>query len=188
MFKNAADDERVKQRPTVRPPEVFAPVHEKYRVYTSRNQVRHANDDTDKNLRAPFRDINRLPSGRGWPNHLFCSTSNVERSERLQSAAFPLQPKWCRLTQGGIIARFLAAQKHRSPTDPDEKYRKASPFITALKYFISLTCSKVGVCSVPNTLRISSRNRRKTWGLSASIATAKVRVDAVYNALLVTDR
>ena len=38
------------------------------------------------------------------------------------------------------------------------------PLITALKYFISLTRLMVGVRSVPNTQRISSRDRCKTWG------------------------
>lgn len=89
-----------------------------------------------------------------------------------------------RLTLGGTVARFLVDQERWSLTYAHNKLGGISPFITALRYFISFTCSKVGVCSGPSTLRISSRNRRKTWGLSASIATANVRVDAICDALL----
>ena len=78
-------------------------------------------------------------------------------------------------------------QENQSPACPHDKLQRVSPFITALRYFISLICSKVGVSSGPSTLRISSRSRRNTEGLSASIATADVRVDAVYNELLVPD-
>jgi len=88
----------------------------------------------------------------------------------------------------GRVVRFLSAQKRWSVAGTRIKRREVPPFITALKYFISLTCSKVGVCSLPNTLRISLRNRCRTCGLSASIAMANVRVDAVYETPLASGR
>ena len=45
MFKKVARDERAKCKLTVRPPEIFTPVHEEYRVYTPKNPVRRINGD-----------------------------------------------------------------------------------------------------------------------------------------------
>lgn len=129
-----------------------------------------------------------MSSGCRWPNNLLRGASNIKRSGGTRSIAVSQWPEWCRLTQGGTTARSLAVQKHWSLADPRNKRKEALPFITALRYFISLTCSEVGTCWLPNTRRISSRNRRRTWGLSASIAMTKVRVVAVCVTLLASGR
>ena len=131
-------------------------------------------------LRAPFGNVNRLSPVHRWPNHLFRSTASIKWSEDSVSHLFTTIQRVFPYTGG--YSRKVSSGSETSVTRLYPKRQGTLPFITALRYFISLTCSKVGVSSGPSTWRTSSRNRRKTGGLSASIATANVRVDAVYKA------
>ena len=166
-------------------------MHKKCRIYTSRNHVRYIANDTMKKKttthelplgmkigRPPVEDGQSISSvAHRTLNGLQAPISRFIAIERTQSHY-----------TGGYNRRVSNDPQSWSIAGPHSKRREVSPFITALRYFISLTCSNVGVWLVPNTPRISSRNRCRTWGLSASIAMAKVRVDAVCNARLASVR
>jgi hypothetical protein len=132
----------------------------------------------DRYLRGPFWNVNGLTSCRRWPKHLFRRAADIERSGGSVSR-FAMTTKGMPPYTGGYNRRVSDISGTSVTRLSHEGHRRISPFITALRYFISLTFSKVGACSGPSTLRISTRNLCKTSGWSASIATANVRVDAV---------
>ena len=75
------------------------------------------------------------------------------------------------LTQLGKVWAFLHKHKSQSPYKSrlPNKRNTNEPLITARRYLISFISSYVGLLFEPTFVRISSRNRRRTSGCSASM-------------------